>query len=141
MELLVWFVCVAGAFPTRFFVGHSIYKGKAALTVEPRAPEFTPLDVCFVKFPVRNMVFDLLVIVVIGLFFMVLGLCLGCLVCDGLCCVQSGAFKISKDGFVLLQFAPAAGVRQYDWSRKQVIYTWLFHIIKCGTYGICFVIF
>ena len=141
MELLVWFVCVAGAFPTRFFVGHSIYKGKAALTVEPRAPEFTPLDVCFVKFPVRNMAFDLLVIVVIGLFFMVLGLCLGCLVCDGLCCVQSGAFKISKDGFLLLQFAPAAGVRQYDWSRKQVIYTWLFPIIKCGTYGICFVIF
>jgi len=62
--------------PPRYFVGHSIYKGKAALTVEPRAPEFTPLD--------------------------------------------SGAFKLSKEGFVLLQFAPAAGVRQYDWSRKQV---------------------
>lgn len=65
-----------GALPTRYFVGHSIYKGKAALTVEPRAPEFTPLN--------------------------------------------SGAFKVSKEGFVLLQFAPAAGVRQYDWSRKQV---------------------
>ncbi|TYJ00321.1 hypothetical protein E1A91_A13G079700v1 [Gossypium mustelinum] len=62
--------------PARFYVGHSIYKGKAALTVEPRAPEFVPLD--------------------------------------------SGAFKISREGFVLLQFAPAAGVRQYDWSRKQV---------------------
>ncbi|CAH2045716.1 unnamed protein product, partial [Thlaspi arvense] len=24
----------------RFYVGHSIYKGKAALTIEPRAPEF-----------------------------------------------------------------------------------------------------
>lgn len=34
--------------------------------------------------------------------------------------VQSGAFKLSREGFVLLQFAPAAGVRQYDWSRKQV---------------------
>ncbi|KAG6599060.1 single-stranded DNA-binding protein WHY1, chloroplastic-like [Cucurbita moschata] len=66
----------AAALPPRFFVGHSIYKGKAALTVEPRPPEFTPLD--------------------------------------------SGAFKISREGFVLLQFAPAAGVRQYDWSRKQV---------------------
>nr|UYD62357.1 transcription factor 1 [Betula platyphylla] len=65
-----------GTTPPRFFVGHSIYKGKAALTVEPRAPEFTSLD--------------------------------------------SGAFKLSKEGFVLLQFAPAAGVRQYDWSRKQV---------------------
>ncbi|KAL8111945.1 hypothetical protein AgCh_019592 [Apium graveolens] len=66
----------AGSSSPRFFVGHSIYKGKAALTVEPRAPEFTPLD--------------------------------------------SGAFKLSREGFVLLQFAPAASVRQYDWSRKQV---------------------
>lgn len=31
----------------RVFVGHSIYKGKAALTVEPKAPEFVPLDVCY----------------------------------------------------------------------------------------------
>ncbi|KAH0863965.1 hypothetical protein HID58_081176 [Brassica napus] len=30
--------------PARFYVGHSIYKGKAALTVEPRAPEFVSLD-------------------------------------------------------------------------------------------------
>lgn len=57
-------------------MGHSIYKGKAALTVEPKAPEFVPLD--------------------------------------------SGAFKLSREGYVLLQFAPAAAVRQYDWSRKQV---------------------
>ncbi|XP_010496058.1 PREDICTED: single-stranded DNA-binding protein WHY1, chloroplastic [Camelina sativa] len=62
--------------PARFYVGHSIYKGKAALTVDPRAPEFVALD--------------------------------------------SGAFKLSKDGFLLLQFAPSAGVRQYDWSKKQV---------------------
>ncbi|GMI87362.1 hypothetical protein HRI_002405500 [Hibiscus trionum] len=55
---------------------HSIYKEKAALIVEPRAPEFVPLD--------------------------------------------SGTFKISREGFVLLQFAPAAGVRQYDWGKKQV---------------------
>ncbi|WZZ71839.1 hypothetical protein YC2023_083209 [Brassica napus] len=60
--------------PARFYVGHSISKGKAALTVEPRTPEFVSLD--------------------------------------------SGAFKLSKDGFLLLQFAPAAGVRQYDWSKK-----------------------
>ncbi|KAJ6726064.1 SINGLE-STRANDED DNA-BINDING PROTEIN WHY1 CHLOROPLASTIC [Salix purpurea] len=50
--------------------------GKAALTVEPRSPEFSPLD--------------------------------------------SGAYKLVKEGFVLLQFAPAAAVRQYDWTRKQV---------------------
>ncbi|XP_051149091.1 single-stranded DNA-binding protein WHY1, chloroplastic-like [Andrographis paniculata] len=62
--------------PPRVYVGYTIYKGKAALTVEPRPPEFTPLD--------------------------------------------SGAFKLSKEGFVMLQFAPASGVRQYDWSRKQV---------------------
>eukprot|EP00262_Sarcandra_glabra_P004131 TRINITY_DN15118_c0_g1_i1.p1 TRINITY_DN15118_c0_g1~~TRINITY_DN15118_c0_g1_i1.p1 ORF type:complete len:251 (-),score=27.08 TRINITY_DN15118_c0_g1_i1:60-812(-) len=65
-----------GALPTRVYVGHSIYKGKAALTVEPKGPEFIPLD--------------------------------------------SGAYKISKEGFVLLQFAPAVGMRQYDWNRKQV---------------------
>ena len=34
--------------------------------------------------------------------------------------VQTGAFKLTKEGYVLLQFAPAAGVRQYDWGRKQV---------------------
>ncbi|XP_023537082.1 single-stranded DNA-binding protein WHY1, chloroplastic-like [Cucurbita pepo subsp. pepo] len=66
----------AAALPPRFFVGHSIYKGKAALSIEPRPPEFTPID--------------------------------------------SGAFKVSRQGFVMLQLAPAAGVRQYDWSRKQV---------------------
>ncbi|CDP00295.1 unnamed protein product [Coffea canephora] len=65
-----------GTLPSRVYVGYSVYKGKAALTAEPRPPEFTPLD--------------------------------------------SGAFKLSKEGFVLLQFAPAASVRQYDWSRKQV---------------------
>ncbi|CAA0203411.1 unnamed protein product [Arabidopsis thaliana] len=66
----------AEGLPARFYVGHSIYKGKAALTVDPRAPEFVALD--------------------------------------------SGAFKLSKDGFLLLQFAPSDGVRQYDWSKKQV---------------------
>ncbi|KAG6491664.1 single-stranded DNA-binding protein WHY1, chloroplastic-like [Zingiber officinale] len=65
-----------GALNSKVFVGYSIYKGKAALTVEPRAPEFAPLD--------------------------------------------SGAYKVSKEGFMLLQFAPAVGNRQYDWSRKQV---------------------
>ncbi|XP_009758353.1 single-stranded DNA-binding protein WHY1, chloroplastic-like [Nicotiana tabacum] len=65
-----------GASTPKVYVGYSIYKGKAALTVDPRPPEFSPLD--------------------------------------------SGAFKLSREGFVLLQFAPAAGVRQYDWGRKQV---------------------
>ncbi|KAG4924247.1 hypothetical protein AAZX31_18G116600 [Glycine max] len=65
-----------GALPPRVYVGYSIYKGKAALTLTPRPPEFMPLD--------------------------------------------SGAYKISKEGYVLLQFAPAVGTRQYDWNRKQV---------------------
>lgn len=34
--------------------------------------------------------------------------------------LDSGAYKISKDGYVLLQFAPSVGPRQYDWNRKQV---------------------
>ena len=62
--------------PPRVYVGHSIYKGKAALSITPRPPEFAPLD--------------------------------------------SGAFKISREGYVLLQFAPAIASRQYDWTRKQV---------------------
>ncbi|KAK1297925.1 hypothetical protein QJS10_CPB14g01327 [Acorus calamus] len=61
---------------SKIYVGYSIYKGKAALQVEPRAPEFAPLD--------------------------------------------TGAFKLSKEGLVFLQFAPAVATRQYDWSRKQV---------------------
>ncbi|CAL0315159.1 unnamed protein product [Lupinus luteus] len=65
-----------GTLPPRVFVGHSIYKGKAALTVSPKSPEFQSLE--------------------------------------------SGAFKVSKEGSVLLQFAPAVGLRQYDWNRKQV---------------------
>ncbi|KAK8699142.1 hypothetical protein V6N13_115236 [Hibiscus sabdariffa] len=60
----------------RFYVGHPIYKGNAALIVEPKSPQFVPLD--------------------------------------------SASFIISNHGFVLLQFAPAAGVRQYDWARKMV---------------------
>ncbi|XP_078428902.1 single-stranded DNA-binding protein WHY1, chloroplastic-like [Wolffia australiana] len=60
----------------KVFVGHTIYKGNAALTVEPKPPEFSSLD--------------------------------------------SGAYKISKEGFILLQFAPAAVARQYDWNKKQV---------------------
>ncbi|XP_062111668.1 single-stranded DNA-binding protein WHY1, chloroplastic-like [Humulus lupulus] len=86
----------ADQLPARFYVGHSIYKGKAALTVEPKAPEFTALD--------------------------------------------SGAFKISKEGFVLLQFAPAAGVRVYDWSRKQVFslsVTEIGNLVSLGATGSC----
>ncbi|KAL6861520.1 hypothetical protein ACP4OV_017220 [Aristida adscensionis] len=60
----------------RVFTSYSIYKGKAALSFDPRPPLFAPLD--------------------------------------------SGAHKVAKEGFVLLQFAPAVAARQYDWTRKQV---------------------
>ncbi|KAG6397728.1 hypothetical protein SASPL_143898 [Salvia splendens] len=83
-------------FPPRVYVGYSVYKGKAALTVEPRPPEFSPLD--------------------------------------------SGAFKLSKEGYALLQFAPASGVPQYDWSRKQVFslsVTEIGHIISLGARDSC----
>lgn len=85
-----------GQSPPRVYVGYTIYKGKAALAVEPRPPEFSPLD--------------------------------------------SGAFKLSKEGFVLLQFAPAAGVRQYDWSRKQLFslsVTEIGNIISLGPRDSC----
>ncbi|KAL0364059.1 UNVERIFIED_CONTAM: Single-stranded DNA-binding protein WHY1, chloroplastic [Sesamum angustifolium] len=85
-----------GQLRPRVYVGYSIYKGKAALTVEPRPPEFSPLD--------------------------------------------SGAFKLSKEGFALLQFAPASGVRQYDWGRKQVFslsVTEIGNIISLGARDSC----
>lgn len=85
-----------GQSPPRVYVGYTIYKGKAALAVEPRPPEFSPLE--------------------------------------------SGAFKLSKEGFVLLQFAPAAGVRQYDWSRKQLFslsVTEIGNIISLGPRDSC----
>lgn len=62
--------------PARVYVGHSVYKRKAVLTVTPRPPEFTTLE--------------------------------------------SGAFKVSREGCLLLQFAPSAGLCQYDWNKKQV---------------------
>ncbi|KAL5224583.1 hypothetical protein ABZP36_011222 [Zizania latifolia] len=65
-----------GAQNGRVFSTYSIYKGKAALSLDPRPPQFVPLD--------------------------------------------SGAYKVVKEGFVLLQFAPAVATRQYDWTRKQV---------------------
>ncbi|KAK6160010.1 hypothetical protein DH2020_003391 [Rehmannia glutinosa] len=86
-----------GQLPPRVYVGYSVYKGKAALTAEPRPPEFSPLG-------------------------------------------QSGAFKLSKEGFVLLQFAPATGVRQYDWGRKQVFslsVTEIGNIISLGARDSC----
>lgn len=37
--------------------------------------------------------------------------------------LQSGAVKVSREGYILFQFAPAVGggTRLYDWNRKQVI--------------------
>lgn len=40
----------AASKPSRVYVGYSIYKGKAALTIEPRPPEFSPLDVVSLLF-------------------------------------------------------------------------------------------
>lgn len=91
----------------KVFVGHSIYKGKAALTVEPRAPEFAPLDVtrAFSEFKLTPIKF-------LGLFQLWW--------LPNATWVQSGAYKLSKEGCIFLQFAPAIGTRQYDWNRKQV---------------------
>ncbi|EPS66445.1 hypothetical protein M569_08332, partial [Genlisea aurea] len=85
-----------GQLPPRVYAGYSVYKGKAAITVEPRPPEFSSLG--------------------------------------------SGAFKVSKEGFVLLQFAPAVGSRQYDWTRKQIFslsVTEIGNIISLGARDSC----
>lgn len=34
--------------------------------------------------------------------------------------LDSGAYKLSRDGCLLLQFAPSVGPCQYDWTRKQM---------------------
>ena len=38
--------------------------------------------------------------------------------------LQSGAFGVSREGYMLLQFAPSVGTEEsiYDWNQKQV--TW-----------------
>ncbi|KAJ0977902.1 hypothetical protein J5N97_013376 [Dioscorea zingiberensis] len=48
----------------------------------------------------------------------------------GKAALTSGAFKVSKEGFALMQFAPAVGTRQYDWSRKQVF---SLSVVEMGT--------
>ncbi|GAU23858.1 hypothetical protein TSUD_369660 [Trifolium subterraneum] len=82
-----------GALPPRVYVGHSIYKGKAALTITPRPPEFVPLD-DLVESDARLWIYW--------------------------CYSAVGAYKITKDGYLLLQFAPSLGPRQYDWNSKQI---------------------
>ena len=54
---------------------------------------------------------------------------------------QSGAFKLSREGFVVLQFAPASGVRHYDWDRKQVTSTIYVHMIRRFCIALMFLIF
>lgn len=49
MMIMMMMVCNAGggaSSSAKVYVGYSVYKGKAALTVEPRAPEFALMDVC-----------------------------------------------------------------------------------------------
>lgn len=92
----------------RVFASYSIYKGKAALAFDPRPPQFVPLEVGRVWRAIGRRMLPCSVI----------SFCIdGCLVRNS----QSGAYKVAKEGFVLLQFAPAVGPRQYDWTRKQVM--------------------
>ncbi|XP_058194822.1 single-stranded DNA-binding protein WHY1, chloroplastic [Rhododendron vialii] len=82
--------------PPKVFVGHSIYKGKAVLNLEPRGPEFISLE--------------------------------------------SGAFRIGKEGSVFLQFAPASSTRSYDWDKKQVFslsVTEIGTLISLGAEDVC----
>lgn len=89
----------------KVFVNYSIYKGKAALTISPKAPEFSPIDVVFS----------------FGLFFYC-SLFHSIFKIYSILRSQAGLYKVAKEGCVFLQFAPAAGNRQFDWSRKQVCF-------------------
>ena len=48
--------------------------------------------------------------------------------------MQSGAYKVAKEGFVLLQFAPAVATRQYDWTRKQVCSNWFRFCLQVSSF-------
>lgn len=60
LELLV----ITGQFPPRVYVGYSIYKGKAALAVEPRPPEFAPLDVCSLDNLFKTAIWNFIIMIV-----------------------------------------------------------------------------
>uniref|UniRef100_C6JRV8 Uncharacterized protein n=1 Tax=Sorghum bicolor TaxID=4558 RepID=C6JRV8_SORBI len=47
----------------------------------------------------------------------------------------SGAYKVAKEGYVLLQFAPAVATRQYDWTRKQEDIATTFCFADCQAIG------
>lgn len=72
--------------PSKIFVKYTFYKGKAALGMQPKAPEYSTLD--------------------------------------------SGGIRLSKEGCVFLEFAPAVGTRQYDWSKKQIF---ALSVLELGT--------
>jgi len=71
---------------SKIFVKYTFYKGKAALGMQPKAPEYSTVD--------------------------------------------SGGIRLSKEGCVFLEFAPAVGTRQYDWSKKQIF---ALSVLELGT--------
>jgi len=72
--------------PSKVFVKYTFYKGKAALGMQPKAPEYSTLD--------------------------------------------SGGIRLTKEGCLFLEFAPAVGTRQYDWSKKQIF---ALSVLELGT--------
>jgi len=71
---------------SKIFVKYTFYKGKTALGMQPKAPEYSTVD--------------------------------------------SGGIRLSKEGCVFLEFAPAVGTRQYDWSKKQIF---ALSVLELGT--------
>jgi len=71
---------------SKIFVKYTFYKGKTALGMQPKAPEYSTVD--------------------------------------------SGGIRLSKEGCVFLEFAPAVGIRQYDWSKKQIF---ALSVLELGT--------
>ncbi|KAG0549740.1 hypothetical protein BDA96_01G280500 [Sorghum bicolor] len=77
----------------RVFTSYNIYKGKAALSFDPRPPYlFQQVEEVGLGFVVSDIV-------------------------PYMCCANDAC--VAKEGYVLLQFAPAVATRQYDWTRKQ----------------------
>lgn len=56
------------------------------------------------------------------------------------CKVDSGGFRVKRQGFILLSFSPSIGERKYDWQRKQVFAlstTEIGSLIALGPNGSC----
>ena len=104
----------------RVYVGHLIYKGKAALTVSPLDLQNLHNWMYVSLFLLLSFFYVLLLIdcsIIEFFFFFVI--------------VNFAVWGVQSFYYILLQFAPVVGMCTYDWNRKQVTLA-SFVPILCG---------